>query len=64
MKLSKSIPEYHERMMAEMDKDTIDAINLAADKDYVTRTLPGSIVIFLLLIIAGSISDVLIDSPK
>ena len=63
MKITESIPENHERMMMEMDKETINSINIEANKDYVLRTLPGSIVIFLLLIIAGSISNILVDSP-
>ena len=65
MALIKLIPDCREQMMTEMDmdKDMIHSVNLEADKDYVSRTLTGSIVIFLLLIIAGSISNISVDSP-
>ena len=56
MALTKSIHGYHDQRLAEMDKDTIYSMNLEAYRDYVTRTLPGSIIIFLLLIIANWIS--------
>ena len=63
MKLLKSNSKFNQKMIAEMDEDAVDSINIEADKDYVKRTLPGSVVIFLLLIIAGLISNVLDDSP-
>lgn len=46
-----------------MDENTIYSMNLEAGRDYVTRTLPGTVVIFLLLIIAGLISDISTDGP-
>ena len=56
MALTTSIHGYHDHRLAEMDKDTLYSMNLEAYRDYVTRTLPGSIIIFLLLIIANWIS--------
>jgi len=46
-----------------MDENTIYSMNLEAGRDYVMRTLPGTVVIFILLIIAGLISDISTDSP-
>lgn len=63
MALTKSIHGYHDLRLVEMDQNTLYSMNLEAGRDYVTRTLPGTIIIFLLLIIAGLISDVSRDSP-
>ena len=54
--LTKSIHGYFDHRLSEMDSNSIYLINLEGDKDYVTRTLPGTIIIFLLLIVSGIIS--------
>jgi len=56
MALSKSIHGYHDDRLAKMNKDTLYSMTLEAYRDYVTRTIPGSIIIFLLLVIANAIS--------
>ena len=56
MALSKSIHGYHDDRLAKMNKDTLYSMTLEAYRDYVTRTIPGSIIIFLLLVIANGIS--------
>ena len=61
--LTKSIHGYYDRRLSEMDRNSIYLINLEGDKDYVTRTLPGTIIIFLLLIIAGLISHFPTENP-
>lgn len=63
MALTKSIHGYYDRRLSEMDRNSIYLINLEGDKDYVTRTLPGTIIIFLLLIIAGLISHYPTKNP-
>ena len=59
----KSIHGHYDQRLAEMDSKAIYSINLEGNKDYVTRTLPGTIIIFFLLIIAGLISHISIDNP-
>jgi len=56
MALSKSIHGYHDDRLAKMNKDTLYSMTLEAYRDYVTRTIPGSVIIFLLLVIANGIS--------
>lgn len=56
MALTKSIHGYHDHRLAEMDENTIYSMTLEAYRDYVTRTIPGTIIIFLLLSIANWIS--------
>ena len=63
MALTESIHGYYDERLAEMDSDTICSINLEGDRDYVKRTLPGTVIIFLLLVIAGLMSDVSTQSP-
>lgn len=55
MPLSDSIHGYRDERLTEMDPEVIYSINLEANKDFVKRTLPGSIVISLLLITSGFI---------
>ena len=62
MALTKSIHGYHDDRLTKMNKDTLYSMTLEAYRDYVTRTIPGSIIIFLLLVIANGISHDSIES--
>ena len=55
MSLSDSIHGYRDERLTEMDPEVIYSINHEANKDFVKRTLPGTIVISLLLITSGFI---------
>lgn len=63
MAITKSIHGYHDTRLAGMDLDTIYLINFEANRDYVSRTLPGTLIMFFLLIIANWISNVTADNP-
>lgn len=63
MTLTKSIHGYDDIRLTEMDVDTIYSINLEANKDYIKRTFSGTVIIFLLLVIADLISQISIDNP-
>jgi len=63
MALTRSIHGYSDLRLAKMPRTILESINLEADKDYVTRTLPGSVIIFLLLIFAGLMSQISLDNP-
>lgn len=63
MTVTKSIHGYNDSRLVEMSENTLYSINLEAARDYVTRTLPGTVIIFFLLVIAGFISDISTDSP-
>ena len=62
MALSDSIHGYRDERLSEMDPEVIYSINLEANKDFVKRTLPGSIVISLLLITSGFIYNFASDT--
>ena len=64
MALENSIHGYYDKRLAEIDSTAIYSINLAGNKDYVARTLPGTIIIFFLIIIAGLISNITVDKPS
>lgn len=51
-----------DKRFEEMDQTMVNSINLEANEDFYKRTLPGSIVIFLLLVISGFISDLFTDT--
>lgn len=63
MLLSNIFHSHSNTRLEGFDQETIEAINLAANKDFARRVAPGSITIFLLLLIAGFISDIATDTP-
>jgi len=58
-----SIHKYADSLLPNMDQKMINSINLEASKDFADRTSPGSIIIFLLLLISGFISDITTNTP-
>jgi len=63
MTLTKSIHGYYDERLTEMDLDAIYSVNLEANRDYIKRTLPGTVIMLLLLIIADFISQFSTDNP-
>jgi len=62
MASTQSIHGYYDDRLAEMDQDILYSMNLEAYRDYVTRTIPGTIIIFFLLNIANAISHDIIEN--
>jgi signal transduction histidine kinase/CheY-like chemotaxis protein len=58
-----SIHDYGDSLLPNMDQNMINSIDMEANKDFADRTSPGSIIIFLLLLISGFISDITTNTP-